>query len=166
MPLLTTKCRICSEFRGQTVSCKMPLEICHPPAIARERAAGGHRPSRVGFAHPTPLAKKLTESVAVSPVRLRVFSGALQTAVVKLLLSCLCEQVYMWDEFRIPPYKPLVADCHSRSKYCTHSPVIARERAAGGLRTTSVGCSHPTLLAKKVGCIGGCRPEYECFKEP
>ena len=30
-----------------------------------------------------------------------------------------------------------------------HSPVIARDRDAGGLCTPSVGCAHPTLLAEK-----------------
>ena len=37
---------------------------------------------------------------------------------------------------------------HSSSKHLP-PPAIARECAAGRRRTTSVGCAHPTLLAKK-----------------
>ena len=56
------------EFRGQTVCCKMQLEfetLATPPAIARERAAGGPPTNRVSFAHPTLLAKKRAQSGAV-----------------------------------------------------------------------------------------------------
>ena len=89
---------------------------CHPPAIARERAAGGHRTTSVGYAHPTLLAKRCAESVAACPVTLllrtrdifasRTNSNSSAFLVVPPLISI----IYMCDEFRIPPCKPLVAD--------------------------------------------------------
>ena len=41
---------------------------CHPPAIASERAAGGHRTTSVGCAHLKVLAKTRAESLALWPV--------------------------------------------------------------------------------------------------
>ena len=66
--LLTSKWRMNSELRGQTVCCKRRLSSSKhltPPAIARERAAGGHRTTTVGCAYPTLLAQTLAESAAV-----------------------------------------------------------------------------------------------------
>ena len=62
--------------------------------------------------------------------------------MTRKILTCVCVMNY---EF-LSTNRSLTIITPDRNT--AHSPVIARERAAGGLRTTSVGCAHPTLLAK------------------
>ena len=137
--------------------------------MGRERAAGGHRPTGVGFAHHTLLAKKWTESVAVSQVTTRVIFGSRTNSnssafvVVPLLTSIYC--VMNFEFLRTnPSYKPLVADYHSRSKHRTLPRDRERARRGRASHHQRWLCP-PRAASEKTGCIGGCMPEYECFKE-
>ena len=68
--------------------------------------------------------------------------------VVKASVFPVGPQMFLWDESRIARTNGLLLK-YTRDRNTCHPPAIARERAAGRRRTTSVCCAHPTLLAKK-----------------